>query len=617
MENAARKSTTSAPAARGAQIAVTAKSSSILDKPDRFPRYKRFMKRFAVAFALLAALAGCRQQGIQLPLAPAESFRQAETAFGRRDYTTAVEAYRRYLDGRTDPAYVPRACYQLALAHFRQHHYAETLAVLDELKQRVPGQRWTQAFALRGDAELALGERTKAVQAWEQAWLAAVADDRPFIQDRLQSVREQLTVDERSDVDQTVKVPAVRQALGLAGHPQAIPVPPPSPVAQATATPATVAQAPVTPAVASNSGDQTSEEPAPAEAEAALTATDESELVEPEPSAKVACLLPLSGPDSAYGKRALAGLRLAFADVPRQLVVRDSGGESATTTKLLEQLQADPSIVAVIGPLRSSEAEVAAPLAERTQLPMLLLSQREGLTGHFVMQAAMTRSQQVDLLIRYAVETLNLHKFGVLYPNDGYGTAFATAFKSAASARGANVAGAFAYQPGAPNDADVAATAQRWHEAGVDGVFIPDAASAAAAVAVAVRGSVPDMALLGTESWNDAAALSSAGAPIDGAIFTDAFFVDSARSSTRQFVERFERGAGRPPTVFEAQAFDAGMIVRHALSAGATSREQIIAQLSGLGTFEGAGELHATADGLQRRLSLLRYRDGRVEEVAN
>ena len=576
------------------------------------------MKRSALVLALLAITAACRPAGLYLPPAPADSFRRAEEASVRRDYVTAATEYRRFIDGKPDPAYLPRAYYQLALAQYRQHLYSEALATLDESQPQVKGIRSVQVCALRGDAELGLGKHASAVFAWEEAWLVATPAERPRIQERLISVRDQLTPDERADVDQTVSIASVREILGLSTKPSAVPAP--LPVAATLPPPVEVtaadeAAAPV--AAANEDSDIAPAEGSAAEAPAVIEAEVQTEPAEPEPDTKVACLLPLTGPDHTYGQRSLAGLRLAFADAPRELVVRDTGGEPAISTKLLQQLQDDPKVVAVIGPLRSSEAEVAAAFAERQQLPMLLLSQREGLAGRFVLQAAMTRSQQIDLLVGYAVGTMQLHKFGVVYPDDGYGSAFATAFKSAAANHGASIGGLQSYPAGRPNYGSLAATVRRWHQAGVDGLFIPDAAPTAIAIAADVRGVVPEMALLGTESWNDAATLSSAGAGINGAVFADAFFVDSGRPSTRQFVERFERGAGRPPSVFEAQAFDAGMVVRRALGAGATSREQIIAGLSSQGSFEGAGELRAGADGFQRTVSLLRYRDGRVEEVAN
>lgn len=343
--------------------------------------------------------------------------------------------------------------------------------------------------------------------------------------------------------------------------------------------------------------------------------------VEPEPAAaaestaKIACLLPLTGPDQAYGKRALAGLRLAFADAPEQLLIRDSGGDSTVTTRVLKELHADPSVLAVIGPLRSAEAEIAAPLAERDQLPLLMLSQRDGLAGRYALQVAMTRNQQVRLLVQYAVGTLKLRRIGIVHPNDGYGSAFANTFREEAANHGASVVGTYAYAPGEADFTDAVETAQAWE--GLDALFVPDAAPTATAFAAQARQVLPNVALLGTESWNDPSALANAGSEINGAVFADAFFAQSTRPSTRSFVERFERGAGRPPTVFEAQAFDAGMAIRRVLADGVTSRDEVIAQLTSMGSFEGAGALRSSPSGFQRALSILRYRDGKVEEVTD
>jgi ABC-type branched-subunit amino acid transport system substrate-binding protein len=330
---------------------------------------------------------------------------------------------------------------------------------------------------------------------------------------------------------------------------------------------------------------------------------------------KVASLLPLTGPDQAYGRRALAGLRLAFADAPEQLVVHDTSGDPAATADWLGTLQNDPQVVAVVGPLRSSEAEIAAPIAERERLPLLLLSQREGLAGHYVLQVAMTRAQQVRLLVRHAVAGLNLRHVGIVYPNDGYGSAFAETFKREAANQGASIVGTHSYPPGSSSFASVVVDVRSWQQAGLDALFIPDAAPTATALAADVRSEMPSVVLLGSESWNDSKSLADAGSAIDGAIFADAFFADSARPSTRQFVQQFEREVGQVPSVFEAQAFDAGMALRRVIAGGATSRDRIIADLRALGTFEGAGELRAAPSGFERSVVLLRYHNGKVEEV--
>jgi ABC-type branched-subunit amino acid transport system substrate-binding protein len=586
------------------------------------------MKRLCVVIALCLGAMACRRPGPDLPPPPSSTFRDAENAFARGDYVEAAAAYRRFLAGKPEAPYLPRANYQLASAEYNLHQYSAALATLDELKQQVPAHHWAQVPALRGDAELGLGRRVSALLAWEDAWLMATPAEQTQLRGRFESTSKRLTEDERSEVDRELTVPAVRKLIGLGESPEVAEAPKPAlfeaPAVEATSEMEAVKRKPAAKAQASTSGESeaesepaTSEKPVVSDKTATLERPSASEAqTPPETDVKVACLLPLTGPDHADGLRALAGLRLAFADAPQQLLVRDTGGQRPLSAELLSALSRNPEVMAIVGPLRSADAEAAAPLAERDRIPLLLLSQREGLTGRFVFQAAMTRTQEVELLVGYATRTLKLKRLGVVYPDDRDGLAFADAFRRAVTHRKAKISGAAAYAPGNPDISELVGMVKRWHASGLQALFIPDGATTATKIASRVRSAVPDLVLLGTESWNDPATLASTGSSINGALFTDAFFADSDRPSTRRFVERFEKGAGRTPTLFEAQAFDAGTAIRQALQKGAVSRDQMAAQLTALGTLAGAGELRASANGLERGVSLLRYHDGKVEEIS-
>ena len=86
----------------------------------------------------------------------------------------------------------------------------------------------------------------------------------------------------------------------------------------------------------------------------------------------------------------------------------------------------------------------------------------------------------------------------------------------------------------------------------------------------------PQIQLLGTESWNQPDILAAAGKGIDGAVFADSFFVGSGTPSTADFVARFRAQNGYDPTGFEAQAYDAGMLVREAIAQGARTRGAVL-----------------------------------------
>jgi ABC-type branched-subunit amino acid transport system substrate-binding protein/tetratricopeptide (TPR) repeat protein len=328
---------------------------------------------------------------------------------------------------------------------------------------------------------------------------------------------------------------------------------------------------------------------------------------------KIGCLLPLSGATHEYGERSLRGIRLAWMEASDRLIVKDTASDPATAAAAFEELSRDPSVLFVVGPLRSEEAAEVAPLAEKSQVPLLLLSQRDGLGGPFVLQAGMTRSRQVATLLNYAMDKIRLRNFGVLYPKDAYGEEFRAAFKAEVERRGGMVVGSEAYTPG--THAVGAATVKRWRNAGnLHAVFLPDDAAAAAPIAKFLQREMPDVTLLGVHGWEQLA--ETGDTTLNGIFFSDGFYTGSARPSTHEFADRFQRTYGDTPGLLEAQAYDAALLAKHALDAGAQSRADALSRLLALGVVPGAtGDLLATPGGLEHRMFLLQVYDGKLQEV--
>lgn len=333
-------------------------------------------------------------------------------------------------------------------------------------------------------------------------------------------------------------------------------------------------------------------------------------------AARVATILSLTGPSKERGIRALQSLRLAFADSPENLVVRDTGADLDLTTQLFEKLVSDPTVLAVIGPLDSEEAKVVAPLAQKFGMPVLLLSRNQELAGGPVMQFATTPGQQAQAVVEYARVVLRATRFAVLYPDDFDGRRYDRYFEKEVNEQGGTIVGSKAYGPGQRSFAAEVATLRRWAERkGVEAVFIPDDAAAATALAVAVRKAIPELVLLGTETWNDPFTIAQAGPSIEGAVFVDSFLANGGSPAAQSFVTRFVEYAGHAPGVTEAQAFDAAMLVRRALEQGADTREAVVAELRRVGEYDGAGQLHVAPAGFEPELFLLRVRNGRIEQI--
>jgi ABC-type branched-subunit amino acid transport system substrate-binding protein len=538
----------------------------------------------AVAISTLPLSPACSSLFVRYTEPPL-SYQQAEDSFRLGDYERAAQAYRRFLLGGTNEELVPRAFYKLALAEFRRGRYAECIAALDQLAERYPRDKWPQVYALRGDAEQRRGNTISALHWWELAWAASEGTQKTKLRQRLIETIDQLDPPSLTRAREVLNTPEILSAVDAR-------------LAEAGTTASSAVKRPEAP-----------DRPPPAD-EPIVSGGPVS------PTAKIGCLLPLTGAHALYGRRSLNAITLGLGPYADRLVTKDTAGQIHTARAALDELIEDPGIIAVIGPLRSQVAEALAPRAERGRLPTLLLSQREGSAGRYILQPTMTEQRQAAQLVAYAVKALGLSRFGIIHPGDAYGTALADAFRSEVMRHEARVVGTLAYTPGTREFALEVLSVQNWHDQdGLDAVFIPDYAETAIPLATQIRRSMPDLTLLGSNGWHNAA-LGDAPAELEGVVFVDGFFAASARPATQAFVTAYRNAYDSLPDILEAQAYDAAKLVRRALEAGATSRDDVIPMLQASGRFEGAsGTIVVQPNGILRSLFLLRLSRGVIQEI--
>ncbi len=172
--------------------------------------------------------------------------------------------------------------------------------------------------------------------------------------------------------------------------------------------------------------------------------------------AKIACILPLSGEAAASGQKILQGIQLAFNLLPDnkrkniELIVKDSKGDVETVAAIVEDLGADNDVVCIIGPMFSKTAEIAIEKAEISQLPMISPSASvKGLpdTSQYFFRNALTRELQGKAITEYAINSLELNKFVVLFPSDLYGTRLKDVFLDQVRFLGGEVLAGKSYTP--------------------------------------------------------------------------------------------------------------------------------------------------------------------------
>jgi branched-chain amino acid transport system substrate-binding protein len=321
--------------------------------------------------------------------------------------------------------------------------------------------------------------------------------------------------------------------------------------------------------------------------------------------AVIVAILPFSDPSSGkFSQDILAGLKLALNHLSPKVTLEtvDSAGDPTIVVKLVAEAAARPEVLAIVGPLTSRESLAAAQTAQATGVPIIIISQRLGITTgrSMVFRVFLTPKHQAEAVARYAVRRLNLSDLGVLYPNDQYGQAMYGFFRTEAQRMGARVSSIDTYDPNQRNYADPVnrltggqsvRRASTSYQANVNfqALFVPDTAVAIAQILpLMAYNDVTKMVYLGSSIWLTKDLAKNSGRYLQGSVIPDAFNSLSERRQATRFRDAFNKSTGRVADQFAAYGFDAGLALATAFTAGAGTRAQLVNALSAIKPFDGA-----------------------------
>ncbi|MBI5892173.1 MAG: penicillin-binding protein activator [Deltaproteobacteria bacterium] len=356
----------------------------------------------------------------------------------------------------------------------------------------------------------------------------------------------------------------------------------------------------------------------------------------------IGVILPLSGKYASFGEEALKGALLAAgvfnkgADIPIEIVVKDSKDDPDAAAKAVKELAEDERVIAIIGPLLSVTAFEAAKRAQGLKMPIITLSQREGLPqiGNYVFRNFMTQNMQARAAARYAAAALKFKRIAVFYPDNQYGKGLAAPFKDELKMNNVEVVAEGTYAEG---QADFSKEIRKLFKVketekkegrrvvktfnpmlSVDALYMPDYFDTVSIIASHLAYfNIKGVRLLGSNGWNSPRLVELGGKYIEGAVFVDSFFPFSPRHETRLFVSKFLETYGMQAGALEAEAYDAVSMIISVLKNGNVNREDVRNGLAKIKDFKGAAgsiTFNADRDAL-KDLFILTVRNGEIVQV--
>jgi branched-chain amino acid transport system substrate-binding protein len=384
----------------------------------------------------------------------------------------------------------------------------------------------------------------------------------------------------------------------------------------------------------------------------------------------VGVLLPLSGSYMAFGQRALKGIELALArfssqnnNPPINIVVKDTEGNPGKTAQAMQELNQE-QVAAILGPIVNSE--IAAREAQKMGIPIITFTQKDNIPeiGDKVFRNFITPKMQVQAIASFAVETLGVNRFAILYPDETYGITFMNLFWDELLQLGGKVVGVESYSPkstdftdpikkliglyyefpedlkpvlaatGGGNDAEQPSGAAEQGAQAADGktgeqepqpivdfdaIFIPDSPGKTGLIVPQLAYfDIKDVYLLGTNLWHSDALIKIADQYVQGAIIPDGYFGESDSPVVQKFTADFEETFQEKPDYIEAVVFDSAMMLFHAVSRPYIRyRTEIRDELLALDNFPGVTGLTRFDENgeVVKELHLLRIKGKRFVEL--
>jgi len=299
----------------------------------------------------------------------------------------------------------------------------------------------------------------------------------------------------------------------------------------------------------------------------------------------IGAILPLTGDGAKYGEEAQRGIELAVADVNTAggigggnvvIIYEDDQGMAKNAVAALKKLASVDKVAVVIGPMYSSTALAAAPVAETQKIVLFspsASSPQYTNAGDYAFRNWPSDVYEGGKMARFAYEKLGLRRVGILAVSLDYGIGLRDVFKNTFEKLGGQVAVQEQYVQGTT---DFRTQITKLKAANLDAVYLPGYYSEIGLALKQARELGLQTKFLSCVGFDNPKALEIASDAAEGVIFArPAYDPSSSLPHIVEFTRRFRDRYGIEPGTYAAHAYDAAHIILTILSSGATSPSEV------------------------------------------
>lgn len=307
---------------------------------------------------------------------------------------------------------------------------------------------------------------------------------------------------------------------------------------------------------------------------------------------KIGANFELTGGVANFGKQTLNGIQMAVKEVNAAggvlggkkivVVVADNKSEPAEATNAITKLITQDKVVAVLGPVTSTNVLATVQVAQDNKIPVLTatgtnekITVDNGKVRPFAFRACFIDPFQGRVMANYAAKTVKA-KTAVIYVDSSsdYSKGLSQSFEATFTQNGGKIVGKEAFLA---KDQDFKATLTKIKAMNAEVVFIPAYYEEVGKIVKQARELGITIPLLGTDGWDDPKVVEIAGAAaLNNTFFSNHYSSQDKDPNVVKFVEAYKKEYNQEPSALAALGYDSGLMIIDAIKrAGAADSVKI------------------------------------------
>jgi len=338
----------------------------------------------------------------------------------------------------------------------------------------------------------------------------------------------------------------------------------------------------------------------------------------------------ITGGVANFGKSTVNGIQLAFKEVNAKggilgkkivLVLADNKSEPSEAANAITKLITQDKVVAVLGPVASSNVLAASQIAIDNKIPLLTATATaskvtvgdDGKVKDYIFRACFIDPFQGEVMANFAAKSLKVKTAAIYIDNaSDYSKGLAQVFEEKFIKNGGQIVAKEAFLA---KDTDFKSALTKMKASNPDVIFIPAYYQEVGLIVKQARELGMNTPMIGTDGWDSPKVVEIAGAAaLNNTYFSNHYSPEDKDPHVTSFVEAYKKEYGQVPDALAALGYDAALMlidsIKRANSAEPAKIKDALAQTKNLQVSTGILTLDASHNPVKSAV-VIELKDGK------